>query len=139
MTNEEAIEQLTALTENSTVSASSAEALEMASDALAFVQGLHEMFQQNAMTAKENSDLNELENLVDAVHGELAAACIFLSEPSFSRVPDMLRLISKKLNKQVDEKEVPFVVIKGYERLAKRIEVTRLNMQALAKKTTEPS
>jgi hypothetical protein len=70
--------------------------------------------------------------LIDALHGELAAACIFLSEPSFARVPDMLRVVAKQLDKSQD---VPVVVSKGYERLAKRIEATRLNMQTLALKT----
>ena len=106
------------------------EALETAADALAFVQGLHQMFADNGMTTKDHPDLNELENLVDAIHGELAAACIFLSEPSFSRAPDMLRAIATKLQATPDE--VPAVVVKGYTRLAKRIENTRVQLQSLA-------
>jgi hypothetical protein len=127
LTTDEAIEQLSKIDDSPV-------ALEMGADALAFVQSLHDMFRDNGMTAKEKPDLNELENLVDALLGELAAACIFLSEPSFSRVPDMLRVISEKLAKSDD---VPVVVSKGYERLAKRIEVTRLNMQAFVKKVPE--
>ena len=87
------------------------------------------------MTSSESPDLGELENLVDALTGELAAACIFLSEPSFSRVPDMLRAVSQNLEKSPDE--VPAVVIRGYSRLAKRIENTRLQMQALIPNTTK--
>lgn len=111
------------------------ESLELAADALAFVQGLHQMFQDNKMTSSDSPDLGELENLVDALTGELAAACIFLSEPSFSRVPDMLRAVSQNLEKSPDE--VPAVVIRGYSRLAKRIETTRLQMQALIPNTTK--
>jgi hypothetical protein len=44
----------------------------------------------------------------------------------------MLRVVAKQLDKSQD---VPVVVSKGYERLAKRIEATRLNMQTLALKT----
>ena len=129
MNNDDAIEQLTK------GDSPSQTALEMGADSLAFVQSLHEMFRENGMTSKEQPDLNELENLIDAIHGELAAACIFLSEPSFSRVPDMLRVISKKLEGSND---VPAVVSRGYERLAKRIEATRVNMQALVNKTQAP-
>jgi hypothetical protein len=125
VTNEQAIDELSS-------AKPSAEAAEMGADALAFVQSLHSMFRDNRMTTSEQPDLNELENLIDALHGELAAACIFLSEPSFARVPDMLRVVAKQLDKSQD---VPVVVSKGYERLAKRIEATRLNMQTLALKT----
>jgi hypothetical protein len=109
----------------------SKEALDLAADAMAFVQSLHQTFADNGMTSSTEPDLNELENIIDAIYGELAAACIFLSEPSFARVPDMLRVVSKKLEGSKDE--VPPVVVKGYERLAKRIENTRLHMQALVK------
>lgn len=115
----------------------SKEALDIASDALAFVQSLHQTFADNGMTSSAEPDLNELENIIDAIYGELAAACIFLSEPSFARVPDMLRVVSKKLEGSKDE--VPPVVIKGYSRLAKRIENTRLHMQAVVKNTTNPT
>lgn len=130
MTNEQAIEELAARGRDNEVPLSS-DAAEMGADALAFVQALHSMFRDNGMTSKDQPDLNELENLIDALHGELAAACIFLSEPSFSRVPDMLRIVAKQLNKS---EEVPLVVVKGYERLAKRIEATRMNMQTLIPK-----
>lgn len=112
----------------------SGEAAEAALDAMAFVQSLHQVLKDNGMTDKEEPDLDELENLVDALHGELGAAVLFLCEPSFARVPDMLRIISKQLDKSGNKEEVPLVIVKGFDRLAKRIENTRVNMQQLAVK-----
>ena len=108
------------------------DAREAALDSMAFVQSLHQMFKDNGMTSTDEPDLDELENLIDALHGELGAAVLFLCEPSFARVPDMLRVISKQLAKQDAEVVgVPPVVFKGFERLAKRIENTRVNMQQM--------
>jgi hypothetical protein len=132
MTYDQAIESLEAGTP-------SKEALELAADALAFVQGLHQMFSENGMTSSENPTLNELENLIDATHGELGAACLFLCEPSFSRVPDMLRGISKKLESAGGANVAPVVVVKGFDRLAKRIENTRIQMQSLVNTTVAAS
>lgn len=109
----------------------SKEALEYAADAVAFAQALHQMFSDTGMTTKENPDLDELENLVDALSGELAAACIFLAEPSFTRVPDMLRVVSDKLALTKDS-GLPKVVILGYSRLAKRIENTRKRLATIS-------
>lgn len=110
----------------------SQEVREAALDAIAFVQSLHEMLRDNGMTDKDQPDLDELENLVDAIHGELGAAVLFLCEPSFARVPDMLRVVSKQLDKAGDAASVPPVIVKGFDRLAKRIENTRVNMQQMA-------
>jgi len=117
-------------------SSPSKESLEFAADAVAFAQALHQMFTDTGMTSSENIDLDELENLVDALSGELAASCIFLSEPSFARVPDMLRVISDKLALTKDS-GLPKVVILGYSRLAKRIELTRERLKVLDKQKTE--
>lgn len=108
------------------------ETRESAADALAFIQSLHDMFRSNGMTKNVEPDLNELENLIDALHGELAACCLFLAEPSFARVPDMLRIISAKLDKEGPE-AVPLVVIQGFNRLATRVEKTRVQMQNIVK------
>jgi len=110
----------------------SKEALEHASDAVSFVQTLHNMFSANQMTTSSEPDLNELENLIDSVYGELAAACIFLSEQSFARVPDILRVVEQKIEAEGAGIVHP-VVTKGYGRLATRIENTRVAMQQLAK------
>lgn len=100
------------------------EAAELGADAIAFAQALHESFRQNHMTSSEDVDLNQLENLVDALFGELAAASLFLSESNFSRVPDMLRAVNKSLANS--DHSVPPEVVKGFARLATRIEKTRL-------------
>lgn len=104
------------------------EAYEMGADALAFVKGIHEVFKELGMTSREEPNLAELENLFDAMHCELAAAALFLCEPSFARVPDMLRAISVGLS---NSEHVPPEVAKGFERLAKRIENTRVKKQAI--------
>lgn len=106
----------------------SLEAREKALDAIAFVESLHQMFKDNGMTTKEEADVDELENLIDALHGELGAAVLFLCEDVFARVPDMMRVVAKQTGKDPD---VPAVVSKGFERVAKRIENTRVNMQKL--------
>lgn len=120
--------------ENSTLSP---EARERALDALAFAESLHKLFKDNGMTLTENVEFNELENLVDALFGELGAAVLFLCEPSFARVPDMLRGVSSQLAK-AGEQTVPLTIIKGFARVAKRIENTRQNSQQLAKIHSPP-
>jgi len=114
----------------------SSEARDIAVDALNFVQSLHQMFKDNGMTSKDEPDVDELENLIDALHGELGAAVLFLCEPSFARVPDMLRVISKQTS-AMNDGSVPTVIIKGFERLAKRIENTRVNAQNLVRTVTQ--
>lgn len=112
----------------------SQEAREKALDAIAFVESLHQMFKDNGMTVKEDADVDELENLIDALHGELAASVIFLCEPVFARVPDMMRVVAKKTAESGD---VPVVVSKGFERVAKRIENTRVKMQQIVPLTSD--
>ncbi len=115
----------------------STEAREKASDALAFVESLHQLFKDNGMTANEEPDVNELENLVDALYGELGAAVLFFCEPTYARVPDMLRGIGKGMGALEDAKVVPPTIVKGFTRLAKRIENTRVNQQQMARLTTQ--
>lgn len=113
------------------------EAREKATDALAFVESLHQFFRETGMTTSEEPDLNELENLVDALTGELGAAVLFFCDPSFSRVPEMLRGLSNRMVKDDTENVVPPVVKKGFARLAKRIENTRVNSQQMAQMTVK--
>jgi hypothetical protein len=70
-------------------------------------------------------DVSSLEDVIDGVIGELAAASIFLSEDSFKRVPNMLRVVSSSFTQNAGE-EVPTVITKGFSRLADRIEATRV-------------
>ncbi len=117
----------------------SREAREKALDALAFVESLHQAFKDTGMTTSTEPDLNELENLIDALHGELGAAVLFLCEPSFARVPDMLRAIGKAMTGMEEASVVPTPVVKGFARLAKRIENTRQNQQQMARVSTTAS
>lgn len=115
----------------------SREAREKALDALAFVESLHQLFKDNGMTEQDEPDLNELENLIDALHGELGAAVLFFCEPSFARVPDMLRAVGKSMETLEEAKVVPSPIVKGFVRLAKRIENTRVNQQQMARLATQ--
>ena len=96
-------------------------------DALAFVQALHTMFKDNGVNLPVDPDVSYLENVIDGIMGELAAASLFLSEDSFQQVPNMLRKISSGFPQNPDE-EVPTVIAKGFSRLADRIEATRVQV-----------
>lgn len=108
----------------------SEDALEAASDCLAFVASLYSVFRQNGYDVPEEPDLSVLEAMIDGMSGELAAASLFLSEDSFKDVPAMLRHISENFP-QVDGQEVPQVITKGFSRLANRIDATRVQQQQM--------
>ena len=111
--------------EGSDVDDITAECAAAASDALAFVQALHTMFKDNGVNLPIEPDVSSLEDVIDGVIGELAAASIFLSEESFENVPNMLRVVSSSFPQNAGE-EVPTVITKGFSRLADRIEATRV-------------
>ena len=85
----------------------SSDALEAAADSLAFVTSLHAVFRDNGYDLPEEPDMASLENILDGMMGELAAASIFLSEDSFVQVPHMLRTIAKAF--ETTAKEIPGV------------------------------
>lgn len=124
------LDEIDAHKESANLQAGHVAALEQAADAVAFMGSLHEAFRDNGMTQTEEPDPDELENLIDALHGELGAAVLFLCHPAFSRVPDMLRALDTE---EMEKNEVPVAVIRGFARLAQRIENTRVNMQKLAR------
>lgn len=108
-------------------------AIEAGADAIAFSQSLWDLFgDQGSVDKNADIDYGKLENLIDGIHGELAAACVFLSEDAFEKVPDMLRLIAAAVERD-PSKSVPKVVIEGYRRLATRIEATRTNIRTAKK------
>jgi hypothetical protein len=105
-----------------------AEATEAACDSLAFTQALWNLFMdQGLVDYSDKVDYALMENIIDALNGELAAACLFFSEKTFDKVPDMLRVIADQLEKSGDT-ATPRVVIQGYRRLATRIENTKKNI-----------
>lgn len=108
----------------------SADAYDAAADSLAFVLALHKMFKDNGVDLPEDPDVTYLENVIDGLYGELAAASLFLSEECFKNVPSMLRGISSAFTQEPGE-EVPTVITKGYSRLADRIEATRVQQQQM--------
>ncbi len=108
------------------------ETAEAAGDAIAFVAALHGLFvDQGVLNDEAEIDVNVLENLTDAYHGELAAAALLLSEDSFTGMPELLRGTARSMPD--DEGVVPVVVKKGFERLANRIEQTRRMKAEMAK------
>jgi len=111
------------------------DALEAASDCLAFVESLYRVFRENGYDLPEEPELSAVESILDGMMGELAAASLFLSEDSFKAVPQMLRKIGEAFS-QLPGEEVPTVIIRGYTRLANRIEATRVQ-QAQMKELAE--
>ena len=107
------------------------DALEAAADALAFTTALHNVFRENGYDLPENPDMASLEVVLDMMMGELSAACIFLSEDSFIQVPHMLRTIAKAFEATAGGEEVPTVIVNGYNRLANRIDATRVQQQQM--------
>ena len=108
-------------------------AIETACDCLSFVQALWDVYHlEGAHDGTSAPDISTMENLFDALQGELAAASLFLSENSFSRVPDMLRSLADKLEGHEDN-VVPVVVARGFSRFANRIENVRKQQQLLMK------
>lgn len=104
----------------------SEEAVEAATDSLAFVESLHTAFCESGYDLGEEPDVSKLEKVIDTMSGELAAASLFLAEDSFSAVPKMLRAIAKAFESTAKTgEEVPPVIINGYNSLATRIEATR--------------
>jgi hypothetical protein len=123
------LESLGILEENAEGSFS--EALEAASDSLGFVTSLHSVFKDNGYDLGEEPDVSALEHILDSMFSELAAASLFLSEDSFQQVPTMLRTIAKAFEQTAGGDEVPTVIIEGYNRLADRIEATRVQQQQM--------
>lgn len=125
-------------------------ALDAGADAMSFVLNLHKMFKENGADLPDEPDIRRLEQIIDGVHGELAAACLFLSEKSFEQVPTMLRGIAKRVEKLdtkfkdpsgVEDTSVPKPIIDGFQHLADRIEATRVQqhqMLGLLKKNETP-
>jgi len=109
------------------------DALDLASDSLAFCKSLFDTFQQNGMLPEDaDFDLSYMENLIDALTGELSAAVLYLKgQPPGRRVVESLRTISDNLREHnrlaKEEDRVPHVVEQGYSRLADRIESTAVN------------
>jgi hypothetical protein len=110
----------------------SSDALEAATDALAFVTSLHTAFCESGYDLGEDPDVSNLEKVLDIMAGELAAASLFLAEDSFTAVPKMLRTIASAFeNTAKPGEEVPQVIINGYNSLAARIEATRVQKQQM--------
>lgn len=110
------------------------DALEAATEALAFVENLNALLRENGAELPEEPNVDKIGTVLDGVFGELAAASIFLSEKAFSRVPEMLRVIAKQFESEdVDFTDpdghtgpsVPSVVVSGFTQLADRIEHSR--------------
>lgn len=100
------------------------ETVEAAAQAISFAAYLRNFYVVTGVLNEEAPiDCRVLEGLIDAFHGELAAAAIILSEDSFKGVPELLR--STEVTMVDPENAVPEYVRKGFGRLASRIEKAR--------------
>lgn len=115
------------------------EAKEAATDAMAFVASLHSLYAESHAGFGEFPDCSKLENLIDCIHGELNAVCMVLAEPAFDRVPDILREITASLetveiefNEDLQASTLAPSVVKGYSRLADRINMTKESISSFA-------
>jgi len=98
------------------------EALEKALDAMGTVGSLWNLFRSNGgMDIPEEPDGNLLENTVDAYFCELLAATQFLAQKEFGDMPKLIRNTGVKIDEKFSG-AMPRPVIKGYGRLAARIE-----------------
>lgn len=114
------------------------EALEAAVEAMTFVEALHGSLVENGARLAEDPDTDEVGTTLDGIFGELSAACLFLSEASFARVPEMLRAVAQALESKNEPwtdpqgetaPPVPAVVIQGFQHFAQRLEATRVQKQ----------
>ena len=113
-----------------TTSTEHEDAIDVAIDCIMFTQALNNLFRDQGAVVPDVPDCNVLENLIDAYNGELAAACLFLADKAFATSPAMLRTIADSFA-GLEGNVVPSVVVKGFRRLANRIENTRVQMQSL--------
>ena len=98
--------------------------VEVAQGAISFVAALHDMYVANGILNEDSPvDLAVLENLTDAMYGELAAAALYLAQDEFNGSSALLRATSSAM--EDPDNIVPLVVRKGFERLANRIDRTR--------------
>ena len=108
-------------------------ALNTAADCLAFCKSLFDTFQLNGMLDKDASfDPSHMENLIDALVGELSAAVLYLKgQPPGREVIDKLHAISIDIHQHnslaKEEDRVPHTIKAGFSRLADRIESTKLD------------
>ncbi len=115
-------------------------AIEAGADALTFVVSLNNELRQNGAKLPEDPDVDKLGTVLDGVFAELAAASIFLSEKSFTRVPKMLRGIADAFEKADEDfkdptgatgPSVPSAIVRGYRHFATRIEAARVQKAEL--------
>lgn len=116
--------------------------LENAVNAMSFVYALHDMYKESGDTVGDYPDPDRMQGIVDMVHGELAAACLFLSSPELKESPKLLRGIADAIcaqDKSFEDEEgytgpsVPNAVVSGFRNLASRIEVTQKQMELAGK------
>lgn len=121
------------------ISAKQGEALEIAQDALSFAQALWNLFADQQLHAGGDSpDFSQMENIIDALNGELAAAVLFINSLNIDAESILLKnaeLLDKYKEADVNGQgpaAVPQVVIEGNRRLSVRVKNTKI---ALAAKT----
>lgn len=114
------------------------EALEAASDAMAFCQSLWNLFKdQGLITSSEDPDFYTMEKVIDSLYGELAAATLMFSDESFDLSSHLEKIISMFENvhgsvKAKNDGTVPPEVVQGFKAFANRLsnaKIIRLSMK----------
>lgn len=111
-----------------------AEALIDAQDALSFAQSLWNLFADQCLHDDgPNPDYTKMEQIIDALNGELAAAVLLLNSLDGNAEQLLLRnadLLDKYRKEDPAASEVPQVVIAGNRRLAERVKNTKIILAA---------
>lgn len=119
------------------------EALDAAQDALAFSQALWDLFADQVLHSDgAEPDYAKMENIVDALNGELAAAVLFINSLNIDAEKLLMKnadLLDRYKHEDLDgggsgsaagAAAVPHVIIEGNRRLAKRIKNTKVIFSA---------
>ena len=103
-----------------------------AESAMSFVLSIHNMLLENGALLGTDPDVSLLENCIDGVFAELAAACILLTSEPFSKVdiPGTLVKIAGSIPLKDSEKDVPEVVRRGFLQLSKRLKASSRQMSS---------
>lgn len=120
------------------------EALEAAQDALAFSQSLWDLFADQALhNDGDDPNYDKMENIIDAINGELAAAVLFINslnidaERALKANADLLE--EYRESDKDGASAVPMVVIEGNRRLATRVKNTKVILAAKNRTKLVPS
>ena len=116
-------------------------ALESAGDSMAFTQSLWNLLRdQGLITDSYDPDFYIMEKAIDLLYGELAAATLMFSDPSFDLSREIDKVITlfegtnRSLAKADVDNVVPHEVIQGFKAFANRLTNAKLVRDELNKR-----